>query len=118
MKDEHLSEEYPVIKKMYDLTVEFTLRVRDFPRDTRFILGDRVLTNCYAILEGLIEARYTPKRGNILRVLNIKLEKLRFQTRLCKDLKIISVKQYGKLCELLDEVGRMIGGWIKSLHQP
>jgi len=112
-----LIDEYPVIKKMYQLSLELTIRVKDFPRDTRFILGDRMLVNCYSILEGLIKARYASSdRSKLLREQNLSLEKLRFQTRLCKDLKIISSKQYGHLCELMEETGRMIGGWMKSRH--
>ena len=54
-----MTEEYPVIKKMYELTLEYTRRVKGFPRDSRFILGDRILSNCYDVLEGLLEAKYT-----------------------------------------------------------
>jgi len=111
-----MDDEYPVISKMYLLTLEFTNRVKNFPRDSRFILGDRILSNCYDILEGLVEARYAREKNRILSNQNLRLEKLRFQTRLCRDMKIITAKQYGFICELLDEVGRNIGGWLKSLR--
>lgn len=114
MGTDFLENEYPVIKKMYDLTIEYTHRVRNFPRDSRFILGDRILLNCYDILEGLVEARYAKNKLEILRRQNLRIEKLRFQTRLCKDLRFISLDQYGRLCVMMNEVGKMIGGWLKS----
>ena len=111
--DDELAHEYPVIHKMYRLALEYTQRVRRFPRDTRFVLGDRVLLNCYAILEGLVAARYAQSKAELLQAQNLRLEQLRFQTRLCRDLGIISARQYGFLAEHLDEVGRMIGGWLR-----
>jgi hypothetical protein len=110
------ADEYPVINSMYRFTLEFTCRIKNFPRDTRFILGDRILTNCYDILEGLVEARYAKNKEKTLQEQNLRLEKLRFQTRLCKDMTIISARQYGYLCERIDEVGKMIGGWLKSIR--
>jgi hypothetical protein len=114
METSPLEKEYPVIRKMYDLTMTVTLRVRDFPRDCRFVLGDRMLVNCYNLLDGLIEARYAREKSAILQAQNLCLEKLRFQIRLCLDMKIVSPKQYGQLAEMVNEVGRMIGGWLKS----
>jgi hypothetical protein len=111
---EFRADEYPVIHKMYQLTLTYTQRVTDFPRDKRFVLGDRILKNCYDLLEGLIEARYLSRRVPVLHQSNLRLEKLRFQTRLCRDLKIISIKQYGIICETMEEIGRMIGGWMKA----
>jgi hypothetical protein len=62
MAGDQIESEYPVIKKMYELTIEYTHRVKNFPRENRFILGDRILVNCYDLLEGLVEARYTQNR--------------------------------------------------------
>ncbi len=115
MKKDSIDKEYPVIKKMYQLTLDYTNRVKHFPRDTRFILGDRILTNCYDLFEGLMKARYASSKKELLRVQNLRLEILRFQTRLCMDMKIITAKQYGYIAEMIDEIGKMIGGWLKRL---
>ncbi len=40
-------EELTVITKAYDLVRELTQRVGKFPRDYRFLLGDRILGNVY-----------------------------------------------------------------------
>ena len=115
-REERFEQEYPVIKAMYRLTLEFSHQVKNFPRDSRFILGDRILNNCYDLLEGLVEARYAKQREKILFEQNLRLEKLRFQMRLCLDMNIINPKQYGRMAEQVNEVGKMIGGWLKSLH--
>ncbi len=40
-------QELIVITKAYDLVRELTARVDKFPRDRKFVLGDRILVNTY-----------------------------------------------------------------------
>jgi hypothetical protein len=40
---------------------------------------------------------------------------IRYLLRLSKDLQLMSVDSYGFSVENLDEIGRMVGGWRKSL---
>lgn len=108
------SGEMEVITRAYELTVEITRRVREFPRDLRFVLGDRMLNTVYTVLDLLIEARYTAGRGPILKRVNIVLEQLRFQIRLAVDMQLFSLRQYEFLAERVQEVGKMVGGWAKS----
>jgi len=101
------------ITKAYDLARELTQRVRKFPRDLRFVLGDRLLTTSYDTLDLLIEARYTRDRLLLLRRANVLLERLRFQVRLCSDERLLSLAQYEYVAKGVDEVGRLVGGWTK-----
>jgi hypothetical protein len=50
----------------------------------------------------------------LLNEANLKLEILRFQIRLAKDLKCLQVKSYAFAAKQLDEIGRLVGGWLKS----
>ncbi|MBM3459792.1 MAG: diversity-generating retroelement protein Avd [Armatimonadetes bacterium] len=103
-----------VITRAYDLVRELTQRVVKFPRDFRFVLGDRILNNVYDLLDLLIEARYTRQKESALQRANLRLEQLRFQVRFAYDERFLSHSQYGSLCERVDEVGRLIGGWRRS----
>ena len=42
------------------------------------------------------------------------LEILRFQMRLAKDLQCLKVESYGFAAKAIDEIGRLVGGWLKS----
>jgi len=107
-------DEMLVITRAYDLVREVTDRVRRFPRDLRFVLGDRMLSTVFDVLDALIEARYTADRARLLRAANLGLERLRFQMRLAADLHLLSVVQYEQMAERIQEVGRMVGGWTKA----
>jgi hypothetical protein len=68
----------------------------------------------YDILDGLIQARYTRERVALLRAVNLHLEQLRFQFRLASDLRCLSQDSYGFAARTVNEIGQMVGGWIKG----
>ncbi len=45
---------------------------------------------------------------------SLKLNMLRVSIRLMKDVKAIDSKKYVALESVVDETGRMLGGWIRS----
>ena len=49
---------------------------------------------------------------------NLQLEILRFQMRLAKDLQCLEVDSYGFATKAIDDIGKLIGGWLKSDTQP
>ena len=107
-----------VITKAYDLLRSSTPLINKLPRSFKFTLGDRLHNHLSDLLELLIEAYYAPKseKNNILLKVNIKLEILRYFFRLGFDLGLYS-NHFGTIAKQLDEIGRMTGGWIKSLQQ-
>ena len=64
-------------------------------------------------LETLIAAKYTRQRSELLEKANLGLEILRFQLRLAKDLQCLRTKSYGFAAKAIDEIGRLVGGWIR-----
>ena len=105
------------ITKAYDLVRETTRRVNGLPRAYKFVLGDRLLANAYDVLECLVEAKYARQKTALLDRANVTLEKMRFQYRLAHDEKLINTRQYESAVRLVDEVGRLVGGWRKSREQ-
>ena len=53
-----------------------------------------------------------------LQELDAELDLLRAQVRLAQQLGWLDFRKYEHWATLLDEVGRMIGGWIKSMAEP
>jgi hypothetical protein len=111
-------EELVVITRAYDLVLWSCHHTGRFPRSHRFVLGERMERNLYDLLETLIQARYTRERQALLRQANLILEVLRFQMRLAKDLQCLKVTSYGHAAETIDEIGRLVGGWLKSRGSP
>src|SRR6201988_293679 len=107
-------EELVVITKAYDLILWSCHHTGKFPRNHRFVLGERIERNLYDLLELLIRSKYTRNRQEILRQANLLLEILRFQMRLAKDLQCLKVDSYGFAARAIDEIGNLVGGWLRS----
>jgi hypothetical protein len=108
------NQELVVITKVYDLVLWSCNHTSRFPRNHRFVLGERIERNLYELLETLIQAKYTRQRERLLAKANLQLEVLRFQMRLAKDLQCLKVNSYGFAAKAVDEVGKLVGGWIKA----
>lgn len=108
------SPELTVITKTYDLILWSCNHTSRFPRNHRFVLGERIERNLYDLLETLIRAKYIRQRQALLEEANLKLEILRFQMRLAKDLQCLKQQSYAFAAKAVDEVGRLIGGWLRS----
>jgi hypothetical protein len=107
-----------VLTTAYDLVRELTERVNRYPRSHKFVLGDRTLSTAYAVLDLLIEAKYRRDRAALLERANLMLERLRFQLRLAHDAGLIAAGGLGALARQVDEVGRLVGGWLRSAARP
>jgi hypothetical protein len=112
------AQELAVIRRTYDLVKWSCGHTSKFPRNHRFVLGERIERRLYDLLETRIQARYTRDRQALLRQANLRLEVLRFHMRLAKDLQCLKVKSYGHAARAIDEIGRLVGGWLKSGHKP
>ncbi|MCU0568007.1 MAG: diversity-generating retroelement protein Avd [Oculatellaceae cyanobacterium Prado106] len=106
--------ELPIIQKTYDLIKWYVPIINRLPRNHKFTLGDRITTGLYDLLEGLIQARYSPDKLACLMPLNSRLDILRHQTRLLFDFELIEIKRYEYAGRLLNGIGSDLGGWIKQ----
>lgn len=111
------AKELEVITKTYDLILWSCHHTGRFPRNHRFVLGERIEQRLYDLLETLIKAKYTRERRGLLQGANLSLEILRFQWRLAKDLQCLRVSSYGFVSKAIDEIGSMIGGWLRSVGE-
>lgn len=114
MADRKRTDELTVLTKAYDLILWSCNHTGKFPRNHRFVLGERIERNLYDLLEILIRAKYTRHRQPLLERANLMLEILRFQMRLAKDLQCLKVESFGFAAKAIDEVGKLVGGWLRS----
>ena len=109
-------EEMVVITKTYDLILWSCNHTSRFPRNHRFVLGERIERDLYDLLETLIEAKFSRQRQELLQNANLKLEILRFQMRLAKDLECLKANSYVFASQAIDEIGKLVGGWLQGLR--
>ena len=96
-----------ILTKTYYLILWSCNHTSKFPRNHRFVLGERIERNLYNLLETLIAAKYTKNRQQLLQEANLNLEILRFQMRLAKDLQCLKVESYAFAAKSIDEIERL-----------
>ena len=106
--------ELPAVQKAYDLCKEVLPRASKLPRNVKFTLGDRITDNSLAVLELLVQASYRRQKLHLLDEANLRLERLRFLHRLCRDLGALSNKGYEHVMKMITELGSQVGGWRKQ----
>ncbi|MFG6101657.1 diversity-generating retroelement protein Avd [Leptothoe sp. EHU-05/26/07-4] len=107
-------KDLPIIQKTYDLVKWYVPIINKLPREHRFLLGDRIITELYNLLEILVVVRYQRQKLPQLQQLNGKLDVLRYQTRLLLEFDLISHKRYQYAGQLINAIGTDLGGWIKQ----
>ena len=110
----------PIFVKTYDLLLWLIPRTTKFPREQRFVLARYIQDTTLRFQEYLIEAGTLPqasKRDKLayLNRADVELTKLRFHLRLCRDLELLNPGQHQHVSRMVDEIGRLLGGWFKAL---
>ncbi len=107
----------PIFVRTYDLLRWLIPVTIKFPRQQRFVLAAALQRTALALQERLIEAAQSREPLASLQQADITLTKLRFYLRLCRDLELLSLGQYEHVIRMTDEIGRLLGGWMRTLSK-
>jgi hypothetical protein len=106
-----------VIKKAYEFYKLFYGYSKSFPKKDKYTLGSKCEMYIIETLELLLAAGNSPRMEKMtyIKQANIKFDTLKIFIRLAQDVKMIDEKKYLELQKRIQEIGRMIGGWQKSV---
>ena len=107
-------DQLTLYQKHYDLILYAFPVILKYPRGMRFTLGQQTLNCLLEIARMIAVANKQHERRKTLFEIDLELEELRLLIRLAKDLKLLPMKQYGLLSGRVTEIGRLLGGWMKS----
>jgi len=92
----------------------FLPKLEKFPRNYKFLFGDRMVELQLDLLEHLIEAFYQKDKIAKLRAANVDLEKLRHLLQISTEMRFISLDQLEYATRALNQIGSQLGGWIRQ----
>lgn len=90
--------------------------VRQYPKSEKFSLGTDTKQAAYELLRLLITANKRYHKKTTMQDADIQLDILRHFIRLGKDLEFMSIKRYEVLSGMTTEIGKMLGGWMRSFN--
>ena len=104
------------VQACHELLLWLIPQLDKFPRARRFTLGERIENGLLEVLELLVDAAYSRTKQAVLKQANLRLAVARHLWRLAQELQIISTRRYEHGARLMDDLGRQIGGWLRSDH--
>ncbi|MFA6146385.1 MAG: diversity-generating retroelement protein Avd [Patescibacteria group bacterium] len=101
--------------KTYELYKLLYQNLKSFPKKDKYTLGQKIDNTALEILEAITLAGISSQNKlNLLEKASQKLDLLKILIRLADDLKILDNKKYLEIQQKIQEIGKMLGGWIKS----
>lgn len=106
----------PILAKAYEL-YKLLCGVRNgIPKSDRHTLWQKIEGTSLDLIESLLLAGQGNKERKcaVLEEASMRLNMLRMFLRLARDTRTLDLKKSVHLQQIVDEIGRMLGGWIKS----
>ncbi|MFH0769923.1 MAG: four helix bundle protein [Candidatus Peregrinibacteria bacterium] len=109
----------PILRMAYELYKTFHGLRSIVSKADRYTLWQRAENLILDSIEGIFFASQLSKAEKLphLERVSAKLNMLRIFLRLTKDTKLLDLKKCLLLQEIVDEIGRMLGGWMKSVKE-
>jgi len=107
-------QDLKLFQKTYDYYEWVYPHLKNYPKSERFTLVQNIEYSLLELLSLVIMARKTNGSQEYLEEADRELEKLRVFMRLSKDLEFISLGLYEDSSEKIDEIGKLLGGWMQK----
>jgi len=107
-------DEMKVIQKTIDMIKYAYLALAQFPKSEKYAMVADIKRCLDQLLELEVEAQKKYYKKTTLQNLDVTLAKIRVYTRLAHELGFLQTKKYELWTAMNVEIGKMIGGWIKS----
>jgi len=109
----------PLFTKTFDFITWLMPATNHFPRSQRFLITQRLLDAALTFQELILEANNArpPERLAKLTLADAALDKVRIYLRLAAKWEWLKPGQYEHAAGMVTEIGRLLGGWQRTLRQ-
>lgn len=116
-------------RRFVELAKLLNVYLNHFPRHEKYALANRIRNSAYQIYDLMTEGQKRYHKKTTLTNLDIAHEQLRMQLHLANELgyfrfkdgkhtdqapEALAARRYAAISRRIDELGRMIGGWIQA----
>ncbi|MGI9118119.1 MAG: four helix bundle protein [Minisyncoccia bacterium] len=107
----------PVLQKVKTLYIQWYKYYQELPKSHRYSLGTRIDTFFVEIMEAIAIASFLSRteKTPYVRLAIRKVDTLKILLMILWETKSLDNKKYIILSELLEEIGKMLGGWNGQL---
>jgi hypothetical protein len=106
----------PIYRVSYNLLDEVVKATSDFPKRFKYNLGTKLCDECAELVVFVYKANSNKKKSFFIEQILERMQVLELILRLCKDLRLLTVKQFSEIVTLTDNIARQAQGWLKFSH--
>ena len=107
----------PVYKLSYEILLRSMLIVKDFPRDHKYTIGQKMRDEVISLIVLIYRANSSEHKAQIIGEILEKILVVELLVRLSRDMRILSIKDYASLVEMTESLARQAQGWRKSVSK-
>ena len=104
----------PIYKQTYDLLLRTMTATKDFPREYKYTLGQKMKDELIDLVILIYRANSAPDKERHIQSIVERVQAIQLIMRLSHDMRILSRRHYAALSEMTDSVARQAQGWLKS----
>lgn len=108
----------PLYKTTYDLLVELMHATKNFPKDFKYSLGEKIQNQTTGILIDIYRANGMFDKQECIKKILEDVQFLEVYLRLSHDLKIITVEKYAIFIEKTNSISKQAQGWLQAYQSP
>lgn len=115
--NKQLAHQTPLFQAVYKLYVAWHIRCETIPKKDRFTIGQKTESLLLEVLTLVVIAYHTKEpslKKETLSRANTSLECAKITIRLAKDVKALEQRWYVDYEGRLQEIGKMMGGWMRQ----
>lgn len=103
-------------QKTFDMAIYGKKCLKQFPKEERHVMAAEIRQGIYRMMQLIVRANKARNKTSLLLELDTEIEVLRAMLRLASDpeFRYLPIKKYEIWSKQLNEIGRMLGGWMKS----
>jgi hypothetical protein len=110
--------QFLVIQRSLDFSAWLMAHTQKYPKSLRFSLAVRTENRVLELIELAVIANHRRDKLALLVRADEALASLRILVRLGHTMRVLPVNSYEYACRELDEIGKLLGGWMRQQSRP
>lgn len=106
----------PVYKASYGLLVNIFDLSRQFPREYKYTIGEKLKNEAIDMITNIYRANSREEKKELLQRARENVEAIRLYLRLLRDLRQLSIPKFVEVSERVENISKQLAGWHKSVQ--
>jgi hypothetical protein len=104
----------PIYKKTYDILLRTMQATKDFPREYKYTLGQKIKDELVELVVMIYRANSAVDKKQHISEIMERIQAIQLMMRLAHDMRILSRGNYAALAEMTDSLAKQAQGWFTS----